>query len=167
MSGCHDATSHKKGYVLDSYANIMGSDEITPYKPNKGDIMEKIHEGEMPPSPYNLTAEQIDLIELWITQGCKNLLCDELCDTTNVTYSGTIAPLLEMNCINCHKASIQSGGIRLDGYNFVYPLAITDTLFKSMNFEAGYKGMPYNGQKLSDCKLDEIKIWVNDGAPDN
>jgi hypothetical protein len=41
------------------------------------------------------------------------------CDQTNVTFSGTVKPILQASCLSCHsnsKASSSGGGIRLEAY---------------------------------------------------
>ncbi len=165
QSGCHNATSHKDGYVLDNYGNIM-SKGITPFQPSDGDIINSILDGEMPKGSPNLEPEQIALIQLWIQQGCQNNHCDGLCDTANVTYSGTIAPIIQTFCNGCHDASTHNGGVRLDSYSYLSTLALSDSLYNSITAN-GVNLMPKGGQALLNCQIDVIRIWINAGAPNN
>ena len=165
QSGCHNSTSHKDGYTLISYSTIM-SHGISAFHPTSGNIMNSILDGEMPPGSASLMADEIALLQLWIQQGCKNNHCDGMCDTTNVTYSGTIAPMMNTFCKGCHNASNQGGGIRLDAYSYVSSLALSDSLYNSVSAN-GVPLMPKGGPALPNCKLDEIRIWVNAGAPNN
>ncbi len=165
QSGCHNAASHKEGYTLTSYSTIM-SHGISPFHPTSGNIMNSILDGEMPQGLPDLTTEQIALLELWIQQGCQNNHCDELCDTTNVTYSGTIAPMMATYCKGCHNSNTAGGGIRLDAYSYVSSLALSDSLYNSVT-ATGVPLMPKGGQALPNCKIDEIRIWVDAGAPNN
>src|SRR5450759_293871 len=41
---------------------------------------------------------------------------NNLCDTTNVTYSGTIFPILNNSCLGCHSVPATGGSILLSTY---------------------------------------------------
>ena len=76
-SGCHAASSHAEGYVLDSYNNII-SRGIVSGNSRDSKIYQAISgkKGEddiMPPPPNPpLSQEQIDLIGQWIDEGAQN-----------------------------------------------------------------------------------------------
>ena len=89
------------------------------------------------------------------------------CDTTNITYSGSIAPIMQSTCIGCHASSIASGGVILDNYNGVSTVANNGKLWGAVNHESGYPQMPQGGPKLSDCNLTKIDIWIRAGAQNN
>lgn len=89
------------------------------------------------------------------------------CDTTNVTYSGSIAPLLDANCASCHNSSLPQGSVNLDNYGGVKVVADNGRLWGAVNHSDGYSAMPQNRPKLNDCNLSKIRIWINDGALDN
>ncbi len=167
QSGCHNTASHKDNYILDNYANIM-SHGISPGHPTSGNIMNSILDGEMPQNAPNLTSEQIAMLQLWIMQGCQNNHCDAACDTNNVTYSGTIAPMMNTYCKGCHNSSTAGGGVRLDTYAYVSSLALStaNSLYNSVTAN-GVPIMPKGGPALPNCKIDEIRIWIQAGAPNN
>lgn len=169
---CHDKLTDEQEVLLVDYASIIQYGEIEPGNPNDSKLYEKIIDTDpddrMPPPPANpLTNEQKNSIKKWIEQGAKNNFCDEDCDTTNVTYSGTIWPLIELNCYGCHSGSQPSGGILLVDYNSVVIQANNGKLFGAVNHDTGFEPMPKNAPKLSDCKIDQIKIWIEDGTPNN
>jgi hypothetical protein len=87
------------------------------------------------------------------------------CDTTNVTYSGTIVPLLNNNCTGCHGGSLPSGGILLTNFNSVQTVASSGLLINALNGN-GVQIMPPSGS-LSACKLTQFRIWIRDGMPNN
>jgi len=90
------------------------------------------------------------------------------CDTTNVTYSGTIAPLLANTCNGCHyPASPFGSGIVLDNHTDLVAIINTGRFWGSINHESGYSPMPKGGAKLSDCNLLKIKKWIEDQALNN
>src|ERR1035437_174499 len=87
------------------------------------------------------------------------------CDTTNVTYSGTIAPILNNSCNSCHSNANASfgGGIRLQ--------AIADVITNSSRVVAAIKQtgtypMPPGG-KLNSCSITQFDIWIRNGMPNN
>ena len=87
------------------------------------------------------------------------------CDTTNVTYSGTVAPVFAGYCNSCHSGSSPSGGVVTDNYNSV-KTNIT-RIRGSINHQSGFIFMPQNGGKLSACDLSKIDIWIRLGMPNN
>lgn len=171
-SGCHDAATHEEGFIFNSYASIMNSGEIQPGNPTEGDIMEVITETDpdkvMPPPPNDpLTAAQINIISNWISQGAQNNACAGECDTTNVTFSGTIFPLLQAKCIGCHNNNTTSGNVNLSTHAGAQVVALNGKLLGAVNHDNGYKPMPPSGNKLPSCEIAEIRIWIEDGAPNN
>jgi hypothetical protein len=175
-SGCHDAASHEDDIILDSYSNVMSSDIIKPFNLNGSDLYEVITETDpdkVMPQPPNqkLTADQIALIAKWISQGAKDLTCNEnagQCDTTNVTYSGYVRPLLNTYCVGCHSGNTPSGGILLNSHGQVQTVALNGRLVGAISWANGYTPMPQGATtKLSDCKISKIQAWINDGAPNN
>lgn len=170
-SGCHDAATAQEGIILNSYTNIMGSGEIEPGDASEGDIMEVITENDpddrMPPPPNQpLSSQQINMIAQWINQGAQNNRCDE-CDTTNVTYSGKIRAILDGKCVGCHNNTLASDGVNLTNYIGVQSVALNGRLYGAVNHAPGFAAMPQGGPKLPDCEIAAIRIWVQDGAPNN
>lgn len=97
----------------------------------------------------------------------EELYTDSNCDTTNVTFSGTVQPILAANCNVCHSADIASGGVITDNYNGIISHVNSGIFWKAINHEPGAIPMPQNGQKLPACDLDKIKAWINQGAQNN
>lgn len=176
LSGCHDDITHEEGLKLTSYENVMQDDElVVAFNLNESKLYKAITETEqderMPPAPANaLNAEQINLISKWILQGAKDLSCDPdagQCNTSNVTYSGVIVPLIQNTCIGCHSGTAPQGGINLSTYAGVKAVVNNGKLMGSINHNAGFIAMPYGGNKMPQCNIDKIQAWVNAGAPQN
>jgi len=169
-SGCHDALSHQEDVILTDYNSIISTAEVISFNPGSSKLYEVITETDpdkiMPPPPYSaLTSEQINLIYKWIAQGAKNNYCDQMCDTTNVTFSGTIKLVIQNFCQGCHSSAFPSGGIALQTHAEV--VSNITRLLGSVNHQSGYSPMPKNGNKLSDCTLTQFDIWVSAGMPNN
>ena len=175
-SGCHDAASHQDGIILTDYNQVMNSDDVVdPFDLDDSDLFEVITETDpdkrMPPPPHErLTAEQIEVIATWIMQGAKDLTCDEnagTCNTDNVTYSGFVAPLLANTCVGCHSGGAPSGGISLNTHGGVQAVALNGRLYGAISHAAGFQPMPRGSARLSQCTIDKVKAWIDDGAPNN
>lgn len=171
FSGCHGNGSAQDGVDLTNYNSIISTADVRPFDLNGSDLYESITETDlrkrMPPPPANaLSSDQIAKIAKWINQGALNNSCDG-CDTTNVTFSLNISPLIQSNCQGCHSGGSPSGGVSLTNYNQIQAQAITGKLFGTVNHSPGFKAMPFNQPKLSQCKIDQIRIWVNEGAQNN
>jgi hypothetical protein len=94
-----------------------------------------------------------------------------VCDTTAVKFSTDILPIFRANCFVCHSAALVTegggGGYNLQDYNVVQSLALNGRLLGAVNHDPGYSPMPKYGNKLSDCNILLIKVWVNNGALNN
>ncbi len=89
------------------------------------------------------------------------------CDTTNVTYSLTVAPILNNYCLNCHSTSAANGsggGIKLGSFTDVVTYEANGKLMGSIKHLGGYSPMPKGGGTLSDCKIRQLDKWIEKGA---
>lgn len=171
-SGCHDAATHAEGYDLSSYFGVL--EIVKAGKPNNSKLMEVISgsgEDAMPPAPNPpLSQEQADLISRWISEGAGiNIDCNVIveCDTSNVTYSGTMVPILQTNCLGCHSNAGTSGGILLNTYGTVKEQVNNGRLWGAVSWQSGFSPMPKNASQLSDCDLAKIATWISGGAVNN
>ncbi|MEO6443088.1 MAG: cytochrome c [Chitinophagales bacterium] len=174
-SGCHDAASHQDGVNLTSYEKVMSTADVEPFDLDGGKLYEAITDSDpddrMPPPPNtSLTGDQVALIAKWIQQGALNITCNANgsgCDTSNVTYSGTVSSILQTYCVGCHGSAAPSGGIVLSQYNGVAAVALSGQLVGAITHSPGYTAMPLGGNKLPSCEIEQITKWVNDGATNN
>ena len=88
------------------------------------------------------------------------------CNTANVTYALTIAPLLQKHCTQCHNSVLASSGVNLTTYANVRDLALNTQLIGTINHEPGYAVMPKNADKLPECDITNIRAWIAKGAPE-
>lgn len=171
FSGCHGNGSTQNGVDLSSYSSILATADIRVNDPTGSDLYEVLVEADpakrMPPPPRNpLDSADIQAILNWISQGAKNNGCDD-CDTSNFSFSANIQPIIQKNCEGCHRGSNPSGGIALTNYTEIQQRALNGQLFGAINHEPGYFPMPKNQAKLEQCKIDQIKNWIDNGAPND
>ncbi|MEX1188780.1 MAG: c-type cytochrome domain-containing protein [Bacteroidia bacterium] len=172
MTGCHDAITHEEGIRLYTYSGIM--QEIVPFQPTEGDIMESITDDDpdkiMPPPPHiALSSNQIALIERWIMQGAQNTInCEgDVCDSTAFAYANDIVPIVSTHCNGCHSGNFPSAGINTSNHAGLTAIALNGSLVASINHISPYSAMPQNALMLDICKRTKIKKWVLSGAPNN
>ena len=165
-SRCHNTGGNSP--LLVSYANIRAN--VVPGSPASSRIYSVLSgsgENAMPRSPVApFTAAQKLLVYNWILQGAKNNSCvSATCDTTTVTYSGTIAPIFSTNCIGCHSSSGTST-TKLDSYTGAKAAVTAGRILGAIQHLTGYTFMPPGGQ-LSACDIGKIKAWIYRGALNN
>jgi mono/diheme cytochrome c family protein len=167
MSGCHDAISHKDGVILTDYAHIRAYSSAT--NPTGSTLYKSVVNGYMPPkAPWSAT-QKATLLK-WMQQGAKNNSCvasSANCDTVNVTYSATVAPVLKTYCVGCHSAASPSAGIDLSTYAVVKVQAANGRLVGSITHAVGYKPMPSATSKLGSCEINQIQAWITKGMLNN
>ncbi|MEM8909136.1 MAG: hypothetical protein AAGD05_14920 [Bacteroidota bacterium] len=89
------------------------------------------------------------------------------CDTIAVSYQQRVLPILETNCYRCHDTANAQGGIQLEAYPDLRELALIGSLLGAIRHEEGFSPMPQEAPKLSECTIETIAAWVNQGALDN
>lgn len=88
-----------------------------------------------------------------------------ICDTTNVTYESSIKPIMQQYCTGCHGSSNPSAGIDLSTYDLCIQYGQDGSLYGSMLQDGSYSDMPKNANRVDDCTLNKIQIWINNGYP--
>lgn len=83
------------------------------------------------------------------------------CDTTNITYSSKIQPIMSTYCATtgCHNAVTGAAGIRLDTYENVRNEASGASFFCSIQHQSGCSPMPKNQPQLSACNIQTLIKW--------
>lgn len=117
------------------------------------------------------------LFTLLIVSGCyydsEEFLYPEInnqCDTSSITFSGSVSSVLSQYCFSCHSnnnAAAYGGNIRLEDYPDVKTQADNGRLLGAIQHLPGYSAMPKGAGKLNDCTIHTIRIWIEDGAPNN
>lgn len=172
FDGCHSAGSNEDGVTLDNYADIFEDLDIDPGDPYDNEFIEVVTDSDlddrMPPYPDypGLTQEQINMVVTWISQGAQNNSC-EGCVTENITYQTVIGSLIANRCQGCHSGSNPDGGILLMNYDQISNLALNGPLLDAVQHTGNVTPMPNNSAQLPQCEIDQIEIWINNGAPLN
>ncbi|MBM2814010.1 MAG: hypothetical protein HW421_772 [Ignavibacteria bacterium] len=78
------------------------------------------------------------------------------CDTNNITYSGTIRPIIVNNCVTCHSGPNPPKGLDLSIDTVV--INSRKLVYAASNHVSGYKPMP-PGLFIDSCSLTKLRIW--------
>ena len=91
------------------------------------------------------------------------------CDTANVTYSGTIKPLLDQYCATsgCHNAPTPTGWDFTRHDRVKQAATVNNRLLRSITHSTGAAAMPKDMPKLDDCAIAKFRIWIDAGCPEN
>ena len=92
------------------------------------------------------------------------------CDTSNVTFSGSVQPILQQRCINegCHCVTCDNIGFPSDAlwdqYENFKRYATKGSVSDRINGRT-FPPMPFGDRpSLSRCDIRKIEIWVEKGA---
>jgi len=165
-TGCHDEATHKANHILDNYSHIITL--VSPFNPAGSKLYSVLFsnsQGRMPPgNPFSV--DQKSIIYWWIAQGAYNNKCDSAgCDSTNVTYTTSINPIVQNWCIGCHGGSNPANGTSLETYADVVACANSNRLMGALLHQSGFYPMPKGGESLSTCDINLFQKWINLGKP--
>jgi len=88
------------------------------------------------------------------------------CDSTNVTYSNHLKPIMENQCAlsGCHLTQFPSGW-DLSSYEGLKTVAENGRLLPAIMHSGSSPQMPKGLQKLDDCTIAKFVNWVNNNVP--
>jgi len=98
------------------------------------------------------------------------------CDTTNVTLSATIRPILEQRCYACHSvanANTLGAGLDFQTYSSIKQFldGSADVFISAIRQEEvngiTASSMPKAEPRISTCEILKLEKWIANGYPDN
>lgn len=160
-NGCHNVNTHQSGINLSSFESLKSTISADLLLQSIQDLGEL----RMPPTPYPmLNKDQVILIQKWINEGMqKGIDCEGPCDTLNITFSKTILPIFQNNCLGCHSRGLND----MSSYSKIKLMVDNGKMACSINQTGSCIPMPQNAPKLSNCKLNQVNKWIAAGAPNN
>jgi uncharacterized membrane protein len=100
------------------------------------------------------------------TYNKENELYPQPCDTSNVRFSVEIKNILNAHCASCHYGNATGGdGLKLETYEEVKSAAENKIFLESVISDIN--PMPQNAPRLSACKINQIRAWINQGMKNN
>jgi mono/diheme cytochrome c family protein len=184
--GCH-GESARGGLRLDTPDGILKGGKsgpaIVPGDPDKSLLVTAVKQTgmlKMPLGGSRLTDAQIADISAWIKDGAPQPSQTAMVaggakpdSVREEFFENHIRPLLAQQCFACHTNS-KSGGLRLDSRDDVLkgggsgPAVVPGDPDKSLLLAAikhsGTLKMPKSGTRLTDAQIDDVAMWIKDGA---
>lgn len=120
---CHNPDNIKGELLLDTRVNALIGGEygpvIEPGKPDESSlytltILDPDDDDIMPPKGDPLSKEQTDILKHWIEQGAEWPEDIVLKTAQKVDFVADVQPVLELNCVSCHREGHAEGGLQLD-----------------------------------------------------
>jgi formylglycine-generating enzyme required for sulfatase activity len=120
---CHGGEKPKGGLRLDTRANaIKGGDDGTALVPGKSSesklyattILPADHDDAMPPKGDRLSKDVTEKLRVWIEQGAEWPEGQVLKQVKKIDFVKDVQPILEFNCLGCHREGEAKGKLRLD-----------------------------------------------------
>jgi hypothetical protein len=93
----------------------------------------------------------------------SGMMTTSQCDTANVTFSNTVRPILETNCVGCHSGAGATAGVDVSTYQGLKRVVDAGRFPNVLTASSGAPQMP-PGSRLSPCDIAKIQAWVRKGA---
>lgn len=184
---CHGPEKPKGGLQLMTKAlALKGGDDgtaLVPGKPSESPlyattILPPGHDDIMPPKGDPLTKTQADTLKKWIEQGADWPDAITLKQTKRVDFVKDIQPILELNCVACHREGHDKGGLRMEvrelafkggdnGAGIVAFRPKQSSVYTSTTLSPDDEGlMPpkAKGGPMSREKIELLEAWIQQGA---
>ena len=121
---CHGAEQQKGGFRIDTRQGALKAESswigLVPGHPDKSAIYKMlllpIDDDDVmpPPKEPRLSKGEIGLIGKWISEGAKWPEALVLKTVRRVDFVKDVQPILEFNCVACHREGYAKGSLRLD-----------------------------------------------------
>ena len=184
---CHGEEKPKGGLSIQTRAAaVHGGDSGTSLVPGKPDdsllytltILPPDDDDIMPPKGDPLSREETEILRRWIQEGAHWPVEIELEPTQRIDFVRDIQPILEFNCVACHREEYDKGGLRLDraetafaggnsGRGIVPGKSSASLLYTSTILPEDHDDlMPptKKGGPLEKSVTDLLRHWIDQGA---
>ena len=94
------------------------------------------------------------------------------CDVPNenVTYRDVISPIFDAHCRECHGSTVytsKGGGNDFGDWTAISRYYSTAKIVGTIRHDTNFIPMPQNRDKLSDCDIQRIQVWITAGRLNN
>lgn len=100
-------------------------------------------------------------------ESADRLAGNTTCDTTNVSYSQQILPILQDNCYTCHQGASPVSGIDLSNFAILQAHVKNGDVKSAVTHTGSVIPMPYGLPMLPSCEVNTIVAWIDQGALNN
>ena len=95
---------------------------------------------------------------------------ENYCDSDVMSYVDNIEPIITANCTSCHSGETPSASLNLDSFDAVKLSALNTTndgLINRVERLEGESGAMPTNYRLTQCQIDQINSWIDQGALNN
>ena len=95
---------------------------------------------------------------------------ENYCDSDVMSYVDNIEPIITENCTSCHSGYTPSASLNLDSFDAVKLIALNTTndgLVNRVERLEGESGAMPTNYRLTQCQIDQINSWIDQGALNN
>lgn len=130
----------------------------------------------MPPEGAPLSKSQTEILRQWIEQGANWPEGVKLEQVRRIDFVTEIKPILEMNCVACHREGEEEGELRLDTRQYAMeggesgPSIVPGRPEESPLYQLTTLSpddldiMPPKGEPLSEKETELLRLWILQGA---
>ncbi len=184
---CHGEEKPKGGLKLTTRAlALKGGDDGAVLVPGDAaksplystTILPEDHDDVMPPKGDKLVKEQTELLKKWIEEGAPWPEGPALATIRRIDFAKEVRPILELNCVACHREGHDKGDLRMDVKELTFkgggsgPGVVPGFPEKSLVFTSTTLGesdddlMPpkAKGGPLSKDLIETLREWIRQGA---
>lgn len=184
---CHGSEKPKGDLDLSTRAAALKGGEkgtsLVPGKPAesplyKSTVLPPDHDDIMPPKGAPLNKWQAELLSKWIEQGAEWPDSMKLAKVQRIDFVKDVQPILELNCVACHRDGHDKGNLRLDERELAFkggdngkgvvPFHPKDSLVATTTaLPADHDNvMPpaKKGGPMSKDKIETLAKWIEQGA---
>jgi len=92
---------------------------------------------------------------------------DDTCESTGLTYSNFAGDFINSNCGNagCHAAG-SAFTFEMHNYETTKTAVDLGRIIGAINHDEGFSAMPQGQSQLSECNIEKLTTWIQDGAPE-
>ena len=184
---CHNSDNIKGELLLDTRAHAIDGGEygtaLTPGDPDESalytlTILDPDDEDIMPPKGDPLTGEQTDILKIWIEQGATWPDEEILKTVQRLDFVKDVQPVLELNCVSCHREGHADGDLQLDiaekafaggksGPAIIRGRSSLSPLYTFTILPEDHADLMPPAKKdgpMSSADADKLRFWIDQGA---
>ncbi len=184
---CHNSDNIKGELLLDTRAHAIDGGEygtaLTPGDPDESalytlTILDPDDDDIMPPKGDPLTREQTDILKIWIEQGATWPDEEILKTAQRLDFVADVQPVLELNCVSCHREGHADGDLQLDiaekafaggksGPAIIRGRSSLSPLYTFTILPEDHADLMPPAKKdgpMSSADADKLRFWIDQGA---
>jgi len=104
------------------------------------------------------------LILFIVLNACKGEPKEECDIPQEITYTGQVASIIEVQCFKCHAKDVykeKASRNKIFDYPSLKKMGESGQLIGSITHAKGFIAMPYRkGTKIDSCTIEVLKAWV-------